>query len=171
MSRFRKLFGSSSARQAKSGAAEVAASPMPEPPGEPPQPTLGKRILIVDDDPIILKTTSQKLQSFGYVPLTAMDGSEAISVVRQDKPALLLLDINFPPDVAHGGAVAWDAFVIMAWLRRFEGTNKLPMIIITGSNAARYKEQALAAGAVGFFTKPIDHDALREAIESVIGDA
>ena len=79
-----------------------------------------KKILIVDDSVVLLKALSLLLLSKGYQVLTAEDGAAALSTVRREKPDLILLDINFPPDVAHGGTVSWDAFRIMDWLRRIE---------------------------------------------------
>src|SRR5258708_35376570 len=76
-----------------------------------------KKILVVDDSPIILKTLSMKLKARGYDVLTAEDGSTAVSTARRERPDLILLDITFPPDVAHGGGVAWDCFLIMHWLK------------------------------------------------------
>src|SRR5262245_30652927 len=67
-----------------------------------------KRILLVDDDKIILKTTAYKLKAAGYEVLTAEDGGSAIRQARQLLPHLILLDLNFPPDVSHGGGIPWD---------------------------------------------------------------
>src|SRR6266404_4631354 len=74
-----------------------------------------KKILIVDDSQIILKTLSFKLKGAGYEVITAADGGTAVSLVRTQRPDLILLDITFPPDVAHGGGVGWDGFLIMEW--------------------------------------------------------
>src|SRR6185436_18936059 len=79
-----------------------------------------KKILVVDDSPIILKTLSMKLKSRGYDVLTAEDGSVAVSTARREKPDLILLDITFPPDVGHGGGVPWYGFLIMNWLMRMD---------------------------------------------------
>src|SRR5262249_35678551 len=103
--------------------------------------------------------------------LTAADGATAVSTVRREKPDLILLDITFPPDVAHGGGVPWDGFLIMAWLKRMEEAQGIPIIIITGGNAADLKQRSLAAGAVDFFQKPIDNDQLLAAIHSHLGEA
>jgi CheY-like chemotaxis protein len=91
-----------------------------------------KKILIVDDSRIILKTVSSTLTSHGYDAVTALDGGDAISTVRRDRPDLILLDINFPPDVAHGGGVSWDGFLIMDWLRRMDEAKSIPIIMVTG---------------------------------------
>ena len=126
------------------------------------------KILIVDDSAIILKAFSNKLQACGYDVLTAQDGGTAVNLARQQKPDLIILDINFPPDVAHGGGVAWDGFLIITWLRRMEEAKDTPVIIITGAEAAKYKQRALAAGAVDFFHKPVDPDELVTAIRRVL---
>ena len=93
-----------------------------------------KKILIVDDDAVIIKTTSAKLKSNGYQVITAMDAAEAVSAVRQNRPDLILLDISFPPDVAHGGSVDWDGLKIMAWLQRIDEAKNIPVIIISGGD-------------------------------------
>src|SRR5258705_13697785 len=94
-----------------------------------------KRILVVDDSPIILKTLSMKLKSSGYDVLTAEDGAVAVSTARRERPNLILLDLVFPPDVAHGGGVPWDGFLIMDWLKRMEEAKDIPIIIITGAKS------------------------------------
>jgi two-component system, OmpR family, response regulator len=130
----------------------------------------GRRILIVDDSLVLLKVLGIKLRSHGYEVLTATDGSAAISSARQHKPDLMLLDINFPPDVAHGGGVNWDAFTIMAWMRRSEDLAHIPVIIITSGDPSVFEARSLAAGAVAFFRKPINHEELLVAIRRVLGE-
>jgi CheY-like chemotaxis protein len=124
-----------------------------------------KKILIVDDNEVILKTISLKLQGAGYEAVTALDGAEAVAAMRRNPPDLVLLDISFPPDV---GGVEWDGFRIMAWLHRLEAVKKTPVIIITGGEDAKNKERAAAAGAVAYFHKPIDHDDLLKVIRSTL---
>ena len=129
-----------------------------------------KKILLVDDNRIILRAFSLKLLASGYEVLTAEDGGTAVSLVRQRRPDLIVLDICFPPDVAHGGGVAWDGFMILDWLRRMEEGKGVPVIVITGGDPAKYKERALAAGAVSFFHKPIDPDELVTAVRRGLGE-
>lgn len=141
--------------------------------GAPPQADPGpkKKILLVDDNRVIVKTLSTKIRTSGYEVLTAEDGAGAISAARQQKPDLMLLDVNFPPDVPHGGGVAWDGFLIMDWLRRLEEAKRIPVIIITGSDPASYKDRALAAGAVNFLPKPVKPEELLAAIRQALGEA
>jgi two-component system KDP operon response regulator KdpE len=126
------------------------------------------KILIVDDSPVILKTLSMKLTANGYEVVTAEDGGSAVSLVRNERPDLVLLDVSFPPDVGHGGGIPWDGFLILEWLRRLDEAKTLPFIIITGGDPAQYKDRALAAGAVSFFKKPINHDELLATIRQVL---
>src|SRR5260370_32505384 len=136
----------------------------------PPKAMSRKKILVVDDNVVIQKMLSMKLTTNGYEVLIAGDGGTAVSSVRTQKPDLVLLDISFPPDVAHGGGVAWYGFLIIDWLRRIDGAAHIPIIIITGGDPDKLKERSLAAGAVGFFHKPIDNSELLAAIRHALGE-
>ena len=129
-----------------------------------------KKILVVDDSVLILKLMSMKLTAHGYDVITVEDGGSAVSAVRTEKPDLILLDLSFPPDVAHGGGVAWDGFLIMTWLQRMEEAKHIPIIVVTASEPAKYKDRALAAGASSFFHKPIDNDELLTVIRNTLGE-
>src|SRR6478609_5646853 len=68
-----------------------------------PQPVkpCGKKILLVDDDLVILKTTSFKLKAAGYDVIVSPDCSDAIRAVREENPDLIILDVLYPTDIAH----------------------------------------------------------------------
>jgi CheY-like chemotaxis protein len=127
-----------------------------------------KKILVVDDNEVVIKTISLKLQGAGYHVVTAMDGSAAVAAARKESPDLILLDISFPPDV---GSVQWDGFRIMEWFHRLELARKIPIIVITGSEDPKARERATTSGAVAFFNKPIEHDSLLKVIRATLGDA
>jgi CheY-like chemotaxis protein len=127
-----------------------------------------KKILVVDDNEIVIKSITLKLQGAGYQVLAAMDGSEAVALARKENPDLILLDISFPTDV---GGVPWDGFRIMEWFHRLDSARKIPVIVITGSEEAKTKERATAAGAVAFFQKPLEHDYLLKVVRATLGEA
>ena len=129
-----------------------------------------KKILVVDDNPVIVKTLSMKLKANGYEVASALDGAQASVSVRTNKPDLILLDISFPPDAANISGVAWDGFLIIDWIRRIEGVQKIPIIIITGGDPKIYKERSMAAGATAFFHKPINNDELLDVIQKTLGE-
>jgi CheY-like chemotaxis protein len=126
-----------------------------------------KKILVVDDNEIVTKTITLKLQGAGYKVLTAMDGAAAMNVARNENPDLILLDLSFPPDV---GGVPWDGFRIMEWFMRLNTTKKIPIIVITGSEDPEDRQRATSTGAVAFFQKPLEHDYLLKVVRATLGD-
>lgn len=128
-----------------------------------------KNILIVDDSPVILKALTMKLNAHGYRTVVAQDGGQAISIVRREKLDLILLDISFPPDVAHGGGVAWDGFLIIDWLRRMDEGKDVPIVMLTGCDPAKFTDRCFAAGAVAFIPKPFDADEVLGIIRQILG--
>jgi CheY-like chemotaxis protein len=129
---------------------------------------LAKKILVVDDNEIVIKTITLKLQGAGYQVLAAMDGSEAVALARKENPDLILLDISFPVDV---GGVPWDGFRIMEWFHHLDAARKIPVIVITSSEEPKTKERATAAGAVAFFQKPLEHDYLLKVVRATLGES
>jgi len=128
-----------------------------------------KKILVVDDNQVILKTVLQTLTARGYQVMTAIDGPEALSVVRKEKPDLILLDLAFPPDAANVGGPLQDGFFIIEWLRHAPETENIPIIMISATDPEQFKDRALTARVVASFHKPIDTDKLLAAIQTTLG--
>jgi len=84
------------------------------------------------------------------------------------KTILILLDVSFPSDPT---GVPWDGFRVMQWFRRLETAQKIPIIIITGSDDPQFKERAVTGGAVAFFHKPIDNDDLLKVVKNTLSAA
>jgi two-component system chemotaxis response regulator CheY len=127
-----------------------------------------RKILVVDDDRVVLKVLAFKLGGLGYRALTARDGSEAITLMRHEMPDLILMDINFPPDVSHGGGVAWDGFLLTNWLRGVAGSRRVPVIFMTVSDPELYQKQVLAYGGDGIFQKTNAFEAVPELITAAL---
>lgn len=125
----------------------------------------GKIILVVDDNEIVIKTISLKLQGAGFKVLSAMDGTEAVTMVRKENPDLILLDLTFPPEVM---GIPWDGFRIMEWFGRLDAAKQIPIVVITGNDDPKIRERATKAGAVAFFQKPLDHDLLLKVIRDTL---
>jgi len=138
------------------------------PPATQQSPGIGAnhRILVVDDNPVVLKAFELKLKSLGFAVSVTANAPTVASTVESEKSELILLDINFP----SGGAMDWNGFTILQWLRRFPELARVPVIFITGSDAAKYREQALAAGAAGFFQKPVDFEQLLKRMLELLGE-
>ena len=126
-----------------------------------------KKILVVDDNKIILKAVSMVLQSNGYEVITAADGAAVVSIVDREIPDLILLDLLFPPDAMDVG-MHWDGFAIMRWLRNMSGAKDIPIIVISGTEPAKYEPLSLSAGARAFLRKPLDMDELVATVRTVL---
>lgn len=134
---------------------------------EPSQPaTDAKRILVIDDDKVFLSAMKFLLESRGYCVLVAETGAEALTTLRKDRPDLILLDLDFPPDIGNVGGIFRDGFLILDWARRTGSAEKIPVIIVSSSDPEHYKQRALAAGIPTFFKKPVDNGKLLEAIRN-----
>lgn len=127
-----------------------------------------KKVLVADDDPVIRQALTLKLKSRGYRVVTADDCSQALAVTRLEKPDVLVLDIDFPPDVAHGGGVPWNGFVLSQWLRREETSKSIPVIFMSANDRADYQQRASAAGGTAFLAKPIDSEQLLASIDGAL---
>ena len=130
----------------------------------------GRKILVVDDNLVVLKAFELKMQSLGFIVFTANDGSAAVSCARQEKPDVIVLDVNFPPDVGSSG-LQWDGFNIMQWLKRFQEAAHIPVIIITSGDPEKLKAKAIGCGAVAFFQKPINNEEFILTLRRVIGQS
>src|ERR1700712_4363037 len=96
-----KLFGNWRKKK-KALTDEVAFVPAEVAPVVPKQDSSlgqGRKILVVDDNPVVLKAFELKLKALGFQVLIAAEGATAVSLARQERPDLIVLDINFPPDV------------------------------------------------------------------------
>jgi CheY-like chemotaxis protein len=125
-----------------------------------------KKILAVDDDPVILKVLTSALEPRGYEVFTALDSSEAFGIARREKPDLYLLDIFFPPDLVESGNT-WDAFLMMQWLKQMGEAKDKPVVIISGAEPEKYKPRCLAAGARAFLPKPLDPNELVNTVQKI----
>ena len=135
---------------------------------EPKAPLTGaKKILVVDDNPIILKAMSLLLTAKGYAVLLAESGADTISILGREKPDLILLDLDFPPDPASN---LIDGFLTLEWARRFGTAQDIPVIIISALEPEEYQKRAEAAGIDTCFRKPVNERQLLEAIRAELGD-
>jgi two-component system sensor histidine kinase ChiS len=128
-----------------------------------------KKILVIDDNKVVLYAMSSVLTGKGYSVLLAESGAQTISILRKNKPDLILLDLDFPPDAANLSGSLRDGFLILDWARRMCDAEKIPVIIISGLDPAKYSERAKAAGILTFFRKPVDKDKLLAAVEATLG--
>jgi DNA-binding response OmpR family regulator len=134
--------------------------------GQEAAPGSKTKLLIIDDDAVIRKAASLKLESQGFEVDVAADVPTALQAMRCGKPRLILLDIQLDSVPCPGGS-DWDGFAMMSWLRRLDEARHIPIVLMTARTDI-HEEQALAEGAVGFFRKPVDFARLAAAIPQLL---
>jgi CheY-like chemotaxis protein len=128
-----------------------------------------RKLLVVDDNPIIQRTVYFALRDKGFLVLMAGTIADGFNIIRRQKPELILLDLNFPAESGGFGGTAWDGFAAIDWLRRRGDFGNIPIIVISGSDPEISRPRALAAGAVAYLTKPFDREKLHSAVTAALG--
>lgn len=114
------------------------------------------RILVVDDEPQIRRVLRSTLMGEGYTVAEARNGEEALAAVREQAPALVLLDVNMP---AMSG---------LETCRVLRATSEVPVIMLTVRNREQDKVDALDAGADDYVTKPFSTPELLARIRAAL---
>jgi two-component system phosphate regulon response regulator PhoB len=118
-----------------------------------------QKILIVDDEPDALEVIAFKLKEAGYIPLTAADGLRAVELVRDERPALVVLDLMLPK---------LDGLEVCKLLRRDPATAGIPIIMLTARAAEMDRIVGLELGADDYVTKPFSPRELVLRIKKVL---
>ncbi|HEY8947135.1 MAG TPA: response regulator, partial [Polyangiaceae bacterium] len=114
-------------------------------------------ILLVDDDPAVLRALGRSLRAQGYEVTLASDGEEAVNQIGQRPFDVILSDIGMP---------GMDGIQLLREVR--EHDLNVPVILITGEPAVRTAVQALEYGAFHYLTKPVANEALESVLERAV---
>ncbi|WP_248746684.1 Hpt domain-containing protein [Pseudomonas sp. MWU12-2037] len=118
----------------------------------PVRPTL---VMVVDDSVTVRKVTSRLLERNGMNVLTAKDGVDAMMLLEEHTPDLMLLDIEMP---------RMDGFEVATRIRNDERLKDLPIIMITSRTGQKHRDRAMAIGVNEYLGKPYQESALLESI-------
>src|SRR5262245_14499144 len=116
-------------------------------------------ILLVEDDPDIRDLIAYKLAKAGFDIVQATDGIAALELARQHHPDLVILDVRMP---------RLSGLEVCRELRTLPATAKVPIIMLTARTRPQDLEQARAAGASDYMSKPFSPRELQERVESVL---
>jgi DNA-binding response OmpR family regulator len=120
------------------------------------------RILVVDDEPDALEILGFKLKDAGYVPLFAKDGAKAVVAARDERPALIVLDLMLPEI---------DGLEVCRVLRRDPATAAIPIIMLTARASEMDRVIGLELGADDYVTKPFSPRELVLRIQKLLARA
>ncbi|WP_419533846.1 Hpt domain-containing protein [Endozoicomonas sp.] len=117
------------------------------------------KVLVVDDSVTVRKVTSRLLTRQGYEVTSARDGVEAMTMLSEHKPDIMLLDIEMP---------RMDGFEVASAVRNDPELQGLPIIMITSRTGEKHRNRAFSLGVNEYIGKPFQEGPLLEAIEKLI---
>jgi CheY-like chemotaxis protein len=120
---------------------------------------MGKKILVVDDEPDLLKVTLIRLKKTGYEVYSCTDGQEVFDITRRVMPDLIILDVYLP--AINGDDVA-------KILKKDDKLKHIPIILISATTMT-LDERARECGADGYLTKPFEPEELISIVKKILG--
>ncbi len=117
------------------------------------------RILVVDDEPLVLHMLRDVLTSLPADVLEAKEGEEALRLAKAERPDLILLDVMMP---------RMDGFQVAAALKQEPITAAIPIIFISALGSSRDKVRGLDLGAEDYLVKPIDPEELKVRVRMIL---
>ena len=115
----------------------------------------GEQILVVEDNEKNMKLLRDVLQAIGYRTLEASTAGQALALVAEHSPALVLMDIRLPD---------MDGLEALSRLRMDRRTASIPVLAVTAQAMKGDRERFLQAGFDGYLSKPVDVDELIEIV-------
>ena len=123
----------------------------------------GRRVLVVDDEPYILKILVFKLRTAGLVPVEAANGEDALRLALAEPPDAILLDLSLSPGLS--------GFEVLGRLKAHPRTAAVPVVVLTARTQAEERATGLRLGAARFLTKPFSTKALLVELEGILAAA
>jgi DNA-binding response OmpR family regulator len=120
---------------------------------------MAEKILIIDDEPHILRLLASRLRANHYEVIAASNTSQGFRAASEEKPDLILLDIRMPGK---------DGLSLFDNLKGSTLTSDIPVIFITAYPQKNVRESVLALGAVDFIAKPFNADDLLKKVEKTL---
>ena len=122
----------------------------------------GRTVMVVDDSITVRKVTGRLLERHGMNVLTAKDGVDAITQLQDQKPDIMLLDIEMP---------RMDGYELARQMRSSEGLKNIPIIMITSRTGDKHRRLALELGVKRYLGKPYQETELLENLYAVLAEA
>ena len=123
---------------------------------------MGKRVLLVEDEPNIIEAIRFILSRDGWLVETHSDGASAVDAVLSNPPDVLVLDVMLPGK---------SGFDILRELRGVPATRSLPVLMLTAKGQVRDRELAERYGVNRFMTKPFANSEVLETVNALLEGA
>ena len=116
-----------------------------------------KKVLVVDDDPVVIRLVKELLKTQGYVVETAKDGIDAMVVVKKEKPDLIVLDIMMPE---------LNGYDVLRTLKFTDEFKEIPVLLLTAREQELDKRIGEMMG-IEYIQKPVNREAFLEKIDKI----
>jgi CheY-like chemotaxis protein len=123
---------------------------------------MSPRVLVVDDDPQVLRLMRVNLELEGYDVVSAPDGEEALEAVVSERPDVVVCDVMMP---------GVDGLTVLRNVRANPQTSKIPFVVVSAKAQRSDVKAALDMGADKYITKPFDPQDLLDAVEHLLNRA
>ncbi|GER87468.1 hypothetical protein KDW_16300 [Dictyobacter vulcani] len=120
---------------------------------------MARKILVVDDEAVLIEAIAYNLEQSGYQVVTALDGISALELARKEAPDLIVLDIMLP---------GIDGLEVCRQLRREDRTATVPIIMLTAKGDEIDKVVGLEVGADDYVTKPFGRRELLARVRALL---
>lgn len=120
---------------------------------------MAKRLLVVDDDPGLLLAVSETLRAEGYDVKTARRGAEALIIVAQTLPDLIISDIRMP---------GMDGYQLVKNLRSNARSRLVPIVFLTAKDEIADRIQGFRTGVDAYLTKPFEPEELAAIVRAIL---
>ena len=118
-----------------------------------------KKILVVDDEPHVIRTLTFVLKKEGYEVSSAGNGEEAIAIVNESKPDLMFLDVMMPKK---------NGYEVCEELKNDQSLSDIHIIMLTAKGQEADREKGLKLGADEFMTKPFSPIEIVEKVKELL---
>lgn len=124
-----------------------------------PEPGVGRTVMVVDDSITVRKVTGRLLERHGMNVITAKDGVDAVALLQEQRPDIMLLDIEMP---------RMDGYELARHMRNSDELNTIPIIMITSRSGDKHRNLAMELGVKRYLGKPYQESDLLDNIYSVL---
>lgn len=123
---------------------------------------MSKTVLIVEDNELNMKLFHDLLDAHGYKTLQTRDGMEALSIARDQRPDLILMDIQLPEV---------SGLEVTKWLKEDDALRDIPVVAVTAFAMKGDEERIREGGCEAYISKPISVAKFMETVRQFVGDA
>lgn len=117
------------------------------------------KILVVDDEPDVVKLVEFRMQKEGFEVLTAGDGRTGLGILEKEKPDLIILDIMMP---------LMDGMEVLRQIRAHRGSARVPVIMLTAKTASVTVDEARQLWVSDYVMKPFDPEKLVAKVKKAL---